>query len=87
MLSFFHIMSMFNENNFLVKYFPEKKKFTFKNKTVVGEVSISSTETMKIHVESECDPDINLEISENDSIKILDKVIEFQRSCFDLEYV
>jgi len=69
---------MFNENNFIVKYFPEKKKFTFKNNTVIGEVSISSTETMKIHVESECF---------QDSIKILDKVVEFQNSCFDLEYV
>lgn len=87
MLSFFHVMSKFSENNFLVKYFPEQKKFTFKNNTVVGEIVISSTETMKMHIESECDPNVNLEISENDSIKILDKVVEFQNSCFDLEYV
>lgn len=85
MLSFFLVMSMFNEHNFTVKYFPDQKKFTFKNNIVTGEVMISSNEIIKIHIESKCDPNINLEIIENNFIHVLDKVIEFQNSCVDLE--
>lgn len=85
MLSFFHIMTSIRDSGFEVKYFPENKKFIFKDDKVKGEIFMpSASNIFTANVSSICNSNMNLEIIENESSNIIDRIKMFESSCSDV---